>query len=99
MVFVLRPTYWTSMTQGLFLRWVQAQGRSPHAPGISKNASDPVGIPLKRGASGAGRYPQPLRRGLKPGGAKARCISSDKTHLNCPSHHGQPHDQLYFLKY
>ena len=27
-----------------FLRWVRAQGRSPHAPGISKNASDLVGI-------------------------------------------------------
>ena len=38
----------------LFLGWGQAQGRSPHAPGISKNASDPVGIPLKKGASGAG---------------------------------------------
>ena len=37
------------------LGWVQAQGRSPHAPGISKNASDPVDIPFKRGALGAGR--------------------------------------------
>ena len=38
-----------------FLVWGQAQGRSQHAPGISKNALDPVGIPLKRGDSGAGR--------------------------------------------
>ena len=51
-VFVLGPTNWTSMAPG-FLRWVRAQGRSPNAPGIPKNPSGPVGIPLKRGASGA----------------------------------------------
>ena len=48
-VFVFRPTNRTSMAQGLFFRWVRAQGRSPHTPGISKNASGPVGIPLKKG--------------------------------------------------
>ena len=32
-----------------FLRWVRAQGLNPDAPGIRKNASGPVGIPLKRG--------------------------------------------------
>ena len=31
----------------------QAQGHGPDMPGSSKNASGPVGIPLKRGASGA----------------------------------------------
>ena len=31
-----------------FLRWVQAQGRSPDTTGGSKNASGPVRIPLKR---------------------------------------------------
>ena len=50
-----------------FLRWVQAQGRSPHAPGISKNASDPVGIPLKGAPQAPSDKPHPLRRGLKPG--------------------------------
>ncbi len=35
-----------------FLRWVREQGRSPDSPGDSKNASGPVGIPLKKGASG-----------------------------------------------
>ena len=29
-----------------FFRWVRAQGRSPHAPSIPKNANGPVGIPL-----------------------------------------------------
>ena len=38
-----------------FLRWVQAQGCSPDTPGGSKNASAPVGIPLKRSVSGARR--------------------------------------------
>ena len=42
-----------------FFRWVRAQGCSPHAPGISKNAYGLVCIPLIRGASGAGRYPTP----------------------------------------
>ena len=54
-VFVGRPTLRASMAQGLFFRWDRAQGRSPHAPGVPKNAYGPVGIPLIRGASGAGR--------------------------------------------
>ena len=49
----------------LFLWWVRAQGRSSHAPGIPKNAYGPVGIPLIRDASGAGRWPPP------PKGVKA----------------------------
>ena len=35
----------------LFLRSVLVQGRGPDLPDSSKNASDPIGIPLKRGAS------------------------------------------------
>ena len=51
-----------------FFRWVRAQGRSPHAPGIPKNAYGPVGIPLIRGASGTGRLTQPPNGGksLRP---------------------------------
>ena len=45
-----------------FLWWVRAQGRSPHAPGISKNAYGPVCTHLIRGASGAGRWTQPPPR-------------------------------------
>ena len=45
-----------------FLWWVRTQDRSPHAPGISKNANGPVGIHLIRGASGAGRWTHPPRR-------------------------------------
>ena len=32
-----------------FLWWVQTQSRSPDAPGIPKNATGPVSIPLKQG--------------------------------------------------
>ena len=31
-----------------FLRWVQSQGRRPHASGIAKNTFGPIGIPLIR---------------------------------------------------
>ena len=37
-VFVPRPTERESVAQGLFW-WVRAQGRSPHAPGISQKLS------------------------------------------------------------
>ena len=46
----------------LFLRWVQSQGRSPHATGKAKNTFDPVGIPLFRAP---GNKPNP------PKGVKA----------------------------
>ena len=32
-----------------FFWWVRAQGRSTHEPGMAKNTSGPVGIPLIRG--------------------------------------------------
>ena len=41
------------MWHKVFFKVVQAQGQSPDASGIPKNASGPIGIPLKRGASGA----------------------------------------------
>ena len=46
-----------------FLRWVQTQDRSPHAPGISKNASNPVGIPLKGAPQVPGDKPNPSEEG------------------------------------
>ena len=52
-VFDVRPTKRACGAQGLFYGG-PTQGRSPHAPGISKNAYGPVGIPLIRGAPGAG---------------------------------------------
>ena len=55
LVFVFHPTKRTSMAQG-FYRWVRRQGRSPDTLGIPKNASGPVGIPLKRAASGARQW-------------------------------------------
>ena len=42
-----------------FLRWIQAQGRSPHAPGISKNASDPSAFPLKGAPQAPDDKPNP----------------------------------------
>ena len=53
MVFVDRPTKRASVAQGLFLRWVHVQGCNWDTPGFPKNASSPVGIPLKRGILGA----------------------------------------------
>ena len=52
-IFDERPTRQTSAAKCLFFRWVWAQDRGPDASGGSKNASVPVGILLKRGASGA----------------------------------------------
>ena len=51
-VFVFQLTNRMNMAQA-FLRLVRALGHSPHVPGILKNTSGPVGIPLKRGASDA----------------------------------------------
>ena len=55
-----------------FLKWDRAQGRSPHAPGISKNASDPVGIPLKGAPQAPGDKPNPSEEGLSLGGGPLR---------------------------
>ncbi len=50
-VFVTCPTKKASVEQD----GSRAQGRSPDTPGIPQNASSPVVISLKRGASGARR--------------------------------------------
>ena len=42
-----------------FLRWVQSQGRSPHASGKAKNTFDPVGIPLFKAPQTPGNKPPP----------------------------------------
>ena len=42
-----------------FFWWVRVQGRSHMRPAFPKNAYGPVGIPLIRGTSGAGRSPPP----------------------------------------
>ena len=48
-----------------FFRLDRAQGHSPQVPGVPKNALGPVGIPLVRGASGAGQLTQPPSKGGK----------------------------------
>ena len=52
LIFDERSTRRTRVAQGHFFRWVQAQDCGRGTPSGSKNASGPVGIPLKRGASG-----------------------------------------------
>ena len=67
----------------LFLRWARAQGRSPHAPDIFKNASGPVGIPLKipRLRRQAINLTPPKRvKAWGNGPLEARGMSSDETH-------------------
>ena len=51
----------------VFLRWGRAQGQSPHAPGIPKNAYGPVNIPLIRGATVARRWAPPSEGGKSLG--------------------------------
>ena len=46
-----------------FLRWVRVQGWSSHAPEISKNASDPVGILLKGAPQVLGNKPNLFEEG------------------------------------
>ena len=50
-----------------FLRWVLSQGRSPHASGSSKNASDPVGITLFGAPQAPGDKPNPSEEGKSLG--------------------------------
>ena len=70
--------------------WAEAH----HVPSISKNALDPVSIPLKGAAKAPGDKPNPSEEGLKPGGTAPqgqRYIQrQDTPNLNCPSHHGWP---------
>ena len=54
--------------QGRFIRWVQSQGRSPHASGITKNTFGPVGIPFFILSLG----PQNLEFISLPAGSKSR---------------------------
>ena len=61
-VFVLHPTNRTSMAQGLF-KVGPTRGQSPHAPGISKYALSPVGIPLKGAPQAPGDKPNPSEEG------------------------------------
>ena len=68
-----------------FFWWDRAQGRSPHAPGVPKNALGPVGIPLVRGASGAGQLTQPSSKGGKSlGGRPPEAEGKYTTHQATP---------------
>ena len=71
-----------------FLRWVRVQGRSSHVPGISKNASDPVGIPLKETPQCRAINPKYKSGWTAPWGQ--RYIQwQDTPDLNRPSLHGR----------
>ena len=78
-VFVDRPTLRANVAQGLFLWSAVAHTR----PAFPKNAYGPVGIPLIRGASGAGRWTQHLRREWKPGG---KAPGGRRKIIQSPSH-------------
>ena len=67
MVFVLRPTYRTSMAQGLF-RVDPGAWPNPTRTWHFQKCLGPRQDSPKKDASGAGRSTQPLQRGLKPGG-------------------------------
>ena len=63
-VFDARPTLRACMAQGLFLGGTGRRTVAHTRPEFAKNALGPVGIPLVRGASGAGEMnPTPLERG------------------------------------
>ena len=61
-LFILRPTS-VRMWHKAFLRWALSQGQSPHASGSSKNASNPIGIPLFRAPQAPGDKPNPSEEG------------------------------------
>ena len=61
-VFVDRPTQRASVAQGLFYGGSGRRAVAHTRLAFPKNAYGPVGIPLIRGASGAGRLTQPSRR-------------------------------------
>ena len=65
LIFDERPK---SATQSRFFRWVQVQGRGLDTSGGSKNASGPVGIPLKVA---------PQAPGDKPNFSKEKVTSSE----------------------
>ena len=61
-VFVDRPTQRACVAQGLFYGGSGRRAVAHTRPAFAKNAYGPVGIPLIRGVSGAGRLTQPSRR-------------------------------------
>ena len=74
-----------------FFRWVWAQARRrPDTPGIPKNVSGLVDIPLKRRASGARQW-----KGLSLGGRhpEARGCRSKRTSTGCQASQNTP-DQI-----
>ena len=60
-VFILRHTS-VRMWHKAFLRWALLQGQSPHMSDSSKNAMDPVSIPLFRPPQRRVINPTPLKR-------------------------------------
>ena len=70
-----------------FLRWVLSQGWNPHTSGSSKNASDPIDIPLFRAPQAPGDKPNPSKEGKTLGGRPPEArgvVSSGWTHPNKP---------------
>ena len=94
-VFVDRHTLRASVAQGLFYGGSGRRAVAHTRPTFPKNAYGPVGIPLIRGASGAGRRTQPPRREWKPGGKAPwgrKTPPGTETHSarSAPRQHGRP---------
>ena len=69
-VFVDRPTLRASVAQGLFYGGSRRRAVAHTRPAFPKNALGPIGIPLVRGASGAGHLTQPPSKGGKSLGGR-----------------------------
>ena len=69
-VFDARPTLRACMAQGLFLGGTGRRAVAHTHPEFVKNTLSPVGIPLVRGASGAGQWTQPPSKGGKSLGGR-----------------------------
>ena len=74
-----------------FLRWVRAQGRSPEAPGIPKNASGPVGILSKGAPQMPSDKPNPSEAGYSLGDGPMRLDACSVTRHTRPDPWSWPH--------
>ena len=83
-LFILRPTSVRMWHKAVF-KVGPVAGPRPNATGSSKNASDPVSIPLFGAPQASGDKPNPSEEGLSLGGRPPEArgdVSSGGTHPN-----------------
>ena len=83
------------MAQGLFLGGTGCRAVAHTRPAFPKNAYGPVGIPIIRGTSGAGRSTQPPEGGNSLGGRPPEAVGKIQLPRRtrpdpCHSQHGRP---------